>query len=278
MPDKIIFTADLHGKREHYEELFSLAENPGARTIIIGGDLTPHGYGLDGILKQRKFLTDFLVPRLDAFSAAAPGIEVFLMMGNDDWRVNMDVLRSNAGRSFRLLEAKGNVLADGTLLIGYPFVPITPFRLKDWEKWDKKLTGQENFFGLRSTEDGIEEISLEERKHEKLETDLLKISGEIEPHDFIFVSHSPPYGTLLDLISPESHVGSQSIREFLEKHSPRLSLHGHIHESPYVSKRYKEKLAGTLCVNPGQSFASKLHAVIFEAADPEGTISHTIFG
>ena len=278
MANKIIFTADLHGRKEHYEELFSLAAGTGARTVIVGGDLTPHGSGLDGILKQKKFLTDFLIPRLDSFSLEVPGVEVFLMMGNDDWRINMNVLRSDAGRSFRLLEAEESVLADGTRLIGYPFVPITPFSLKDWEKWDKNLTGHENFFGLRSTEDGVEEVSLEERKHEKLETDLVRLSEEMELHDFIFVSHSPPHGTSLDLIGQESHVGSQSIREFLERNSPRLSLHGHIHESPYVSKRYKEKLGGTLCVNPGQSFASKLHAVIFEAADPEGTMSHTIFG
>ncbi len=61
----------------------------------------------------------------------------------------------------------------------------------------------------------------------------------------VLVTHTPPYG-ILDKTMFGHRGGSEAIREIVDKHRPRLSLFGHIHESPGV-----EKVDGTVFVNPG---------------------------
>ncbi len=47
----------------------------------------------------------------------------------------------------------------------------------------------------------------------------------------IFVPHAPPANTTLDLIRGGRHVGSTSVRAFIERRQPDLVVCGHIHES-----------------------------------------------
>ncbi|MBA7511572.1 3',5'-cyclic adenosine monophosphate phosphodiesterase CpdA [subsurface metagenome] len=62
----------------------------------------------------------------------------------------------------------------------------------------------------------------------------------------IFVSHQPPYNTLNDQLPGGQHVGSKSIREFIEKTSPVLCLTGHIHEGAGI-----DRIGNCKIVNPG---------------------------
>lgn len=62
----------------------------------------------------------------------------------------------------------------------------------------------------------------------------------------ILVTHAPPYGTKLDQIADGTHVGSKSIRKFIEQKQPLVALCGHVHEA-----RNTDKLGRTLMVNPG---------------------------
>lgn len=66
----------------------------------------------------------------------------------------------------------------------------------------------------------------------------------------IFVSHQPPFGTLNDQVSPGYHVGSKSIRRFIEKHHPVICFTGHIHEGIAV-----DHIGKTAVVNPGPAGA-----------------------
>ncbi|MBF0377025.1 MAG: metallophosphoesterase family protein [Desulfamplus sp.] len=51
-----------------------------------------------------------------------------------------------------------------------------------------------------------------------------------EPHnDFVFITHSPPFGCL-DTLNNNKHIGSKSIRTFIEKSKPLFVACGHIHE------------------------------------------------
>ena len=76
--------------------------------------------------------------------------------------------------------------------------------------------------------------------------------------------HCPPYGTRIDLApkldknlkpvyflgKPEFiHVGSKSIRKFIEKRQPLLGLHGHIHESAGY-----DNIKKTIVFNPGSEY------------------------
>lgn len=63
----------------------------------------------------------------------------------------------------------------------------------------------------------------------------------------VLVSHQPPINTACDLISSGQHVGSVSVREFIEIHQPRVCLCGHIHESMNV-----DRINATWIINPGR--------------------------
>jgi putative phosphoesterase len=52
----------------------------------------------------------------------------------------------------------------------------------------------------------------------------------------VFVPHSPPYKTKLDKIFTGEHVGSKSIRTFIDQHQPEIVICGHIHEARGIDK------------------------------------------
>ncbi len=58
--------------------------------------------------------------------------------------------------------------------------------------------------------------------------DRLQRFAELTP--LVLVCHAPPYRSALDRIREGLHAGSQSVREFIEKHQPEHFFCGHIHE------------------------------------------------
>lgn len=62
----------------------------------------------------------------------------------------------------------------------------------------------------------------------------------------IFVPHAPPANTSLDLIRGGRHVGSTSVRAFIERRQPDLVICGHIHEARGV-----ENMGRSIVVNCG---------------------------
>ncbi len=62
----------------------------------------------------------------------------------------------------------------------------------------------------------------------------------------IMVSHQPPINTLNDTISTGAHVGSVTVREFIEKVEPLVCFTGHIHEAPGI-----DEIGITKIINPG---------------------------
>ena len=78
----------------------------------------------------------------------------------------------------------------------------------------------------------------------------------------IMVPHMPPKGTRIDIISAGVHVGSQSVRDFILKYKPDISLSGHIHEA-----RGSDTIESTLVFNAGM-FREGGYVVITKT--PEG--------
>lgn len=72
------------------------------------------------------------------------------------------------------------------------------------------------------------------------------VEGSDDGLPAILVSHQPPYGTLNDRVSNGTHVGSRTVREFIERHKPLVCFTGHIHEAPGI-----DTLGSTKVVNPG---------------------------
>jgi Icc-related predicted phosphoesterase len=65
------------------------------------------------------------------------------------------------------------------------------------------------------------------------------------PH-VLMVCHTPPAHTATDRISNGQHVGSPTVRAFIEAHQPAVCITGHIHESAAV-----DRIRRTVVVNAG---------------------------
>jgi len=58
----------------------------------------------------------------------------------------------------------------------------------------------------------------------------------------VLVAHNPPKNTKVDTTIMKKHVGSESIRKFIEKRQPILVISAHIHEARAVDKIGKSTL------------------------------------
>ncbi|MGE5175734.1 MAG: metallophosphoesterase family protein [Hyphomicrobiales bacterium] len=277
LPPDVLYTSDLHGSRPLYRETVEMAARLGVRALLLGGDLAPHA----DIAGQRRFFEEFLVPLLGEHVSRPGSADVYYIFGNDDWKAAGEVL-TGAGLA-RCDHVHGRVVPflDGTVLAGLASVPITPFGLKDWERWEDGVARASRWEGVRSEPGGaIVDFDFRGREEgESLAAELRAIEDAIEDgRTAICMFHGPPHGTACDQIRGGMHVGSRETRRFLERVRPAIGLHGHIHESPVVSGHYADRIGPTVCVNPGQRLGSALHAVTFRVADPAGTLEHTLLG
>ncbi len=78
---------------------------------------------------------------------------------------------------------------------------------------------------------------------------LRKHGGGLAPYSWILLTHTPPYGTKLDIMYTGEHVGSKALRTLIEVRKPLLTVSGHIHESRNV-----DHLGRTVLVNPGPNY------------------------
>ncbi len=264
MPFKLIYTADLHGNSEFYKRLLNKAEDEKVDAIVIGGDLC----GRDGnsikekIENQKLFLEKFMIPLFKNFKAKNKKCEFYVIMGNDDFRINFEVLENAEKKKILKSIHKKSVKLDRNLNIaGYSFVNPTPFRLKDWEKFEFEgdKIPQQLFF---------EEIRSIEKENKTISLDLDNLKKLSNPKNTIYVIHAPPYNTKLDIITTKVHVGSKAVRNFIEKEQPLLTLNGHIHESPQMSGSWQDKIGKTICINVGSSYPEdKLNCIIIDVDD-----------
>jgi uncharacterized protein len=63
----------------------------------------------------------------------------------------------------------------------------------------------------------------------------------------IFLCHAPPYGTTLDEVDEDWHVGNESLTELIKRRRPLIVFSGHIHECFHRH----DSVAGTILINPG---------------------------
>ena len=271
------FTSDLHGQSGLYDQLLALAVARRPRAVIIGGDLSPHGMGADGLRRQRLFLQGFLVEFARRLSENSPESELLLMMGNDDWSANLDCLTTHDGALWHVLHERAREI-DGQRVAGLSFVPITPFALKDWERWeDGEEERPPQLEGWVSRGSDVVAWRFDAARRAPTIAEALEPLAGAAART-IFVLHSPPRDTACDLTGGDRHVGSRAIRAFLERHQPPLSLSGHIHEAPRVSSSYRDTIGRTVVVNPGQFGTSRLCGVWFDPAHPETTLRHNVYG
>ena len=108
---------------------------------------------------------------------------------------------------------------------------------------------------MLSTKSGWEEIEDWFSYAKRLPTIEDELRRLVRPKDMarsIYVTHMPPSGLGLDVCGNGLRVGSRALYDFLRKHQPMLSLHGHIHESPEMSGTWHGRIGKTICIQPGQ--------------------------
>lgn len=295
---KVAYIADLHGNIPLYERLFKEAKKLKV-DIFIGGDILPKEVSPESVQKekaykmqyegnkafmyvlasvQRDFIKKYLVPKVREFKRT--GKSIYLMFGNDDLACNLDLLEQAEhdglvkllyDKNFHIYE-----ICKNTFIAGYGYVDLTPFGIKDWEKFDreKEPAKEVSFVGYKSYRKGrkceIKEVNLDNQTFRKntISRDLknlVSVIGKEKIKRTIFVMHAPPANTFLD-VCERGHVGSFAIRSFIEKYQPIATLHGHIHESYWLTGKYKQKIGKTICVNPGQ-MTRTLHAILFDTSD-----------
>ena len=272
------FTSDLHGQGALYEQLVALVATRRPRAVLLGGDLCPHAAGAEGLAHQRVFLQGFLVEFARRLREGSPGTDLLLLMGNDDWAANVDCLQAQEGRLWRHLHERV-VDVDGVCVAGLSWVPITPFGLKDWERWDDgDAETPARLDGWVSRSGALEPHRFDPQdRAPTIATALESLANRTDPGQTTFVLHSPPRETRCDMIGAGRHVGSRAIRSFIERHQPPLVLGGHIHESPRISSSYHDAIGRTIVVNPGQFGTSRLCGVWFDPAALATTLRHTVY-
>lgn len=267
---RLLYATDLHGNMAHYRELLSTAARRDADFLVIGGDLFPGRGTLTGILKaQKNFLAEHLRPLFERFREKNPEKTIYLMMGNDDFSANMGWLEEMAHEGLlKLLHLRAHSLSNSLFIAGYSCVPPTPFLIKDWERLDAERSSvpDRSYQVCTSSEaGGIEVTDAREwfLSHNTIEEELETLAQMSNPAHTIYVTHAPPYATKLDVLYSGRHIGSRSVRKFIEQHGPPLTLHGHIHESYRMTEKIRDRVGDTLCINPGQG-EEVLHAVTID--------------
>ncbi|MHC1587328.1 MAG: metallophosphoesterase family protein [Candidatus Syntropharchaeia archaeon] len=97
-----------------------------------------------------------------------------------------------------------------------------------------------------------------EPTEEEMRESLSKLAGK-RREKTILLTHSPPYGTVLDKTENGKHVGSKAVREFIEKEKPVLAISAHIHEAGGV-----DRIGNTTAFYPGPLFEGSYGMVKIE--------------
>jgi len=278
MPDMVtcFFVSDLHGKIDRYEKLFSRIKEDRPSLVLFGGDLLPHGIYKN---PEADFTRDFLFKQLfslkEQLAAAYP--EVLIILGNDDPGTEAAV--------FLELEKEGvwkymhfrNTEHKGFKIYGYSYIPPSPFRFKDWERYDVSRYVDP---GCISPEEGIRTVDPGcDIEYTTIQSDLLKLTGDEDLSRSIFLFHSPPYKTYLDRASLDGqmidhvpldvHVGSIAIQRMIEERQPWLTLHGHIHESARLTGHWRQMIGRTHAFTAAHD-GPELALIVFDIEDPKG--------
>ncbi len=271
-----LFASDLHGREGRYGALFEavVRDRPGA--VFLGGDLLPHVRSGDG---QRAFIEDVLASGFGRtrheLGEAYP--RVFLIPGNDDVRAAEAGFKSGQVDGLWTYLHLRRDMWGTTPVFGYACVPPTPFRLKDWERFDVSRYVDP---GCVSPEEGVHSVPVDEHdvRYGTIQKDLQVLVGDDDLSGAVFMLHSPPYDTRLDRadldgrkvdgVPVDVHIGSIAIRRLFEARQPLLGLHGHVHESARLTGAWKDRIGRTVILSAAHD-GPELALVRFDVAEPE---------
>jgi Icc-related predicted phosphoesterase len=275
-----LFASDLHGSPERYRGLFRAIEDEHPAAVFLGGDLLPAPFAPPPSLDpdRQDFVHGFLAAELTRLRERLGGRypAIFVILGNDDARFEEASVLDIAAHGL-VRYAHDRRLPFGAFdIYGYAYVPPTPFRLKDWERYDVSRYVDP---GCVSPEEGTRSIPVasNEVRYATIQQDLERLVGNRPVDRSVFLFHAPPYrtcldraaldGKLVDHVPLDVHVGSIAVRRFIEKRQPWLTLHGHVHESASLTGSWRDQLGSTLMLGAAHD-GRELALVRFDLEDP----------
>jgi Icc-related predicted phosphoesterase len=266
---KWLAVSDLHGKPDRYMALFKEIEKRTPPAVLMGGDLFPRLGQVD------QFLNEFLFKPIEDLRENGIDTRILAILGNDDPKEYEHLMADADNRGLLEYIPMKKVEVEGIPVVGYPYVHPSPFRLKDWELFDVSRYVDP---GCISPLDGIHttDVDLDSLKFRTMKDDLKSLSGMSEPSETVYLFHSPPYNTVLDMaaigeqmidhVPLDPHIGSVAVKEFIDNHQPPVTLHGHVHESFHLTGRYYQRLGKTLSI----SASGIEHGLVVVTFDPAG--------
>lgn len=277
---RCVFITDLHGHKDRYKALFNIIENEHPDAAFLGGDLLPNAYLSEK--KTRAFINYVLQGMCDARKKA--NTRFYVILGNDDPRM-FEKRFQNASDEGILDYVHFRAVPLGDLwVVGYAYVPPSPFGLKDWEKYDvSRYVGP----GCVDPSEGLRTAPTpeDEAAQANISEDLSRLVTLSDPKKTIYLFHAPPAnadldradleGVMVDHVPMDLHVGSEAICRFIKERGPLLTLHGHVHESTRITGNWKVRIGQTYCYNAAHD-GQELSLVRFDTQDPGSAIRELV--
>jgi len=253
---KLLYVTDIHGIEWKHNEIFQIASSLNPDVVINGGDILPFKGNL---LHQDKFITGFL----DEYFSRFESIKTYYLglLGNDDLGIYDGLFQETCDKySYVVNIAQTRFQIKGSVyeFIGMNWVSDLPFGLKDRARKDTMDFEHPKQIGKQylSTPNGFKKLEDWFSYAKNLLTIEDEIRKLVKPSDMnyaIYIFHNPPAYIDLDVTHDGKKVGSKAEYAFLKENQPKISLHGHIHESPGVSGKWYSQIINTICIQPGQS-------------------------
>jgi len=280
----LFFVSDLHGKENRYEKLFSAIKSEKPGLVLVGGDMLPSGI-LKSIIKHAEhydFVRSYIKPGLDELRQHLgddfPCIGVIL--GNDDPRSEepslIELEKSGLWHYIHFRQ----IQYGGFTICGYSYVPPTPFRLKDWERYDVSRFVDP---GSTAPDEGIRTVEIPdyEAEYSTIKKDIEILIQDLNMKKTIMLFHTPPYdsyldraaldGMMFDHVPLDVHVGSIAVQSFITEKQPMITLHGHVHESSRITGHWEQQFGETKSFSAAYD-GEELALVKIDLGHPENAV------
>lgn len=269
------FISDMHGSLGRLAKFLRKIEEEAPKAAFVGGDILPNRARLP---EPAGFLKNHFLKGLRAVRAKMGDNypSVFAILGNDDGRWGESMMEEASREGLLTYVHMRKAAMARWAVYGYSYVPPTPFRLKDWERYDVSRYVDP---GSISPEEGIRtvEVTPEEVRYATIREDLETLVGGEDLSRAVFLFHAPPHDTALDRaaldgvkvdhVQVDLHVGSIAVRRFIETRQPLLTLHGHIHESACLTGSWRTEIGRTIAISAAHD-GPELALVRFDLDDP----------
>jgi uncharacterized protein len=268
------FVSDIHGHTSRYEKLIEEIRENQPAMVFFGGDLLPHGMRRN---LHDDFTEDYLYKRFSELKKEMGNRYPFvgLILGNDDPRTEeAKFIRLEETGVWHYLHNRCTEHL-GFTFFGYSNVPPTPFRFKDWERYDVSRFVDPGCIppgeGFRTMEPGTD------LEWATIMDELKQLTGDGAMDKTVFLFHSPPYksfldraaldGMMVDHVPMDVHVGSIAIMRFIEERQPWITMHGHIHEASRITGQWRQQFGATYSFNAAWD-GPELALVEFDLEEP----------